>query len=66
MTGVDSMKLKELRRLALMTQEDLAKESGVSRDTIWRLEHGKTGAHPRNIKKLAAALGIDPRDLLED
>jgi transcriptional regulator with XRE-family HTH domain len=60
------MKLQELRRQALMTQHDLEEASGVSRDTIWRLEKGKTGAQPRTIKKLAAALGVDPRVLLED
>jgi transcriptional regulator with XRE-family HTH domain len=60
------MKLQELRRQALMTQRDLEEASGVSRDTIWRLEKGKTGAQPRTIKKLAAALGVDPRGLLED
>jgi putative transcriptional regulator len=34
-------KLKELRELAGMTQEDLAAQAGVSRQTIISLEKGK-------------------------
>jgi transcriptional regulator with XRE-family HTH domain len=50
----------------LLTQERLVEISGVSRDTISRLEKGKSGAHPGTIKKLGEALGVDPPDLIED
>jgi transcriptional regulator with XRE-family HTH domain len=63
---VDAAKLRRLRQHALMTQIALCDASGVSRDTVSRLEKGKGGAHPETIKKLGRALGVDPRELLED
>ncbi len=39
--------------------------SGVSYNTIWRLETGKTGAQPRTIRKIAKALGVDPLELVK-
>ena len=35
-------KVREARKAANMTQEELAQKSGVSRGTIWALENGKT------------------------
>jgi len=61
---VNGAKLRHHRALALMTQEDLVKASGVSRDTISRIELGQQNAHPRTLKKLAKALDVDPRELL--
>jgi transcriptional regulator with XRE-family HTH domain len=66
MVEVNYMRLKELRRQNLMTQQDLEKASGVSRESIWRLEKGLSGARPSTLKKLGAALGIDPRELLPE
>jgi transcriptional regulator with XRE-family HTH domain len=60
----DAAKLRRLRQRNLMTQTALVEASGVSRDTISRLEKGKGGAHPETLKKLGKALGVDPRDLL--
>ncbi len=64
MVKVDGAKLRRYRALALMTQEDLVQASGVSRDTVSRIEHDQQSAHPRTIKKLANALGVEPRELL--
>ena len=42
----------------------LAEEAGVSTETIYSLEHGRREfIWPRTAKKLADALGVDPRDL---
>lgn len=56
-------KLKELRRRKVLTMEELAQKAGVGRGTIWRLEHGVMGGQPRTIRKLAAALDVDPEEL---
>jgi transcriptional regulator with XRE-family HTH domain len=56
--------LRDLRRRAVMSQEDLAEKSGVARDTISKLETGQRGAYPSTIRKLAAGLDIEPRMLL--
>lgn len=58
------MKLNELRRRRVLTMEELAEKSGVGRNTIWRLENGKMGGQPRTIRKLAAALGVEPEELV--
>ncbi len=64
MAEVNVAKLRELRQRRVLTLHELEERSGVSYNTIWRLENGKTGAQPRTIRKLAAALGIDPEELI--
>jgi transcriptional regulator with XRE-family HTH domain len=39
--------------------------TGVAFDTISRLETGKQRAQPKTIRKLANALGVEPRELIE-
>jgi transcriptional regulator with XRE-family HTH domain len=56
--------LRDLRRRAVMSQEDLAAKSGVARDTISKLETGQRRAYPSTIRKLAAGLDVQPRMLL--
>ena len=58
------MKLRELREDLALSQGELAERAGVALDTVYRLERPEnTGAHPRTIRKLAAALGVEPREL---
>jgi transcriptional regulator with XRE-family HTH domain len=64
MVGVNSVKLKELRQRRVLTLHELEDRSGVAYNTIWRLENGRTGAQPRTIRKLAAALGVEPAELV--
>jgi transcriptional regulator with XRE-family HTH domain len=61
---LDLPHLRNLRRRAVMSQEDLAEKSGVARDTISKLETGQRGAYPSTIRKLAAGLEVEPRMLL--
>jgi len=62
---VDTDKLKELRRRRVLSMRDLEEISDVSHNTIWRIESGRQGAHPRTIRKLAEALGVEPEELLK-
>ena len=57
-------RLRELRRLRVLTLRELEEESGVSYNTIWRLENGYRDARPSTIRKLAAALGVDASELV--
>jgi len=57
-------KLKEGRTRELLTQRELAEKSGVGVNTIIRIERNQVNPHFRTIRKLAGALGIDPRALL--
>ena len=58
-------RIKELRRERVLSLRELEERSGVSYNTIWRIEDGRQGAHPRTIRKLADALGVEPRELIE-
>jgi transcriptional regulator with XRE-family HTH domain len=65
MVDVDVGKLRELRQRRVLTLHELEERSGVAYNTIWRLENGRSGAQPRTIRKLAAALGVDPEELVK-
>ena len=58
-------RLKELRREQVLSLRDLEERSGVSYNTIWRIEDGRQGAQPRTIRKLAEALGVKPAELVK-
>ena len=55
--------LKELRRRSSLTQEELAKASGISIRTIQRIEKGVSTGAPHTIKALAKALQVDSSEL---
>jgi transcriptional regulator with XRE-family HTH domain len=61
---VNVERLRELRREQVLSLRELERKSGVSYNTIWRIEDGRQGAHPRTIRKLAAALGVRPSELI--
>ena len=55
--------LKEIREAQFITQRELAEKSGVGVATIARIEKNKHQPTFRTIKRLAAALGVDPSKL---
>jgi transcriptional regulator with XRE-family HTH domain len=61
---VNVERLRELRRERVLSLRELEEKSGISYNTIWRLEDGRQGAHPRTIRKLAEALGVDAKELI--
>jgi transcriptional regulator with XRE-family HTH domain len=63
---VNVERLKELRRERVLSLRELEEKSGVSYNTIWRLEDGRQGAHPRTIRRLADALGVEPGQLIKE
>jgi transcriptional regulator with XRE-family HTH domain len=64
-TEVDRVQLKRLRQEQALSLRDLARRSGVAYDTINRLELGKQDAQPRTIRRLAEALGVEPKELMK-
>ena len=62
---MDGAKLKQLREDRAFSVRDLAREAGISTDTITALEKGRRKAWPRNVRKLADALGVAPRELMK-
>lgn len=59
-------RLRELRETQLMTQAELAERAGLTQATISFLETGKTRPQLRTVRKLAAALGVEPAALTDD
>jgi DNA-binding XRE family transcriptional regulator len=47
-----------------LTQRQLGELAGVAHTTVQRLESLSRGAYPRTVRKLAAALGVGPADLV--
>jgi transcriptional regulator with XRE-family HTH domain len=64
-TRVDGTRLRQLRRERALSQRDLSHMTGVAFDTISRLETGKQEAQHRTVRKLAEALGVEPRELMK-
>ena len=63
---VNVERLKELRRERVLSLRELEEKSGVSYNTVWRLEDGRQGAHPKTVRKLAEALGVQPSELIKE
>jgi transcriptional regulator with XRE-family HTH domain len=62
-------RVRTLRVAAFLTQDGLARRAGLSRDTIARLEAGRPALgrpRMRTLIALAAALGVEPGQLLPD
>jgi transcriptional regulator with XRE-family HTH domain len=57
--------MRDLRREQLQTIRGLASKAGVSTRTVLRVEQGAQVPHPGTIKKLSAALGVEPAQVRE-
>jgi transcriptional regulator with XRE-family HTH domain len=56
-------RLRSLRIEQALTQAELAESAGVALNTVARLERNETEPHMPTARKLAAALGVHPREL---
>ena len=62
---IDAIRLRQLREERALSLRELEQLAGVSYNTIWRIEDGRRKqAHPRTIRKLSAALGVEPQELV--
>ena len=59
-------KLKALREERVLSQRDLASMAGLTQMTVWRIENGYRDARPGTIRKLAGALGVEPKELVKE
>jgi transcriptional regulator with XRE-family HTH domain len=62
---VNGHRLRRLRVERALTLRALAERSGVSYDTINKLELGQRPARLSTIRKLADALNVEPRELMK-
>ena len=58
------MRLRTVRLERALSQQDLEAMSGVAQATISALEKEKRPARPSTVRKLAAALGVEPVELM--
>ena len=62
---VNGQGLRQLRVGRALSLRALAQRSGVAFDTINKLELGHRPARLVTIRKLAEALGVEPRELMK-
>jgi DNA-binding XRE family transcriptional regulator len=56
-------RLRRLRDERYLSQRELADKADVSPATVFKLEANRSEPHPRTIRKLARALGVEPSEL---
>jgi transcriptional regulator with XRE-family HTH domain len=56
-------RLQEWRERRSLSIRELASLSGVAASSISRLERGQNAPHPKTVRLLAKALGVEPPDL---
>ncbi len=59
----ERLSLREWRYRRGWTQHELAARAGLTQKSVSALEVGAVSARPGTIRKLAAALGIDPAQI---
>jgi transcriptional regulator with XRE-family HTH domain len=62
---LDGDRLRQLRLERALTQMDLSRMTGLSVDAISRLENELRYAQVSTVRRLAQALGVEPRELLK-
>jgi transcriptional regulator with XRE-family HTH domain len=62
---VDTERLRQLRRERALSQRALSRISGVGLDTVNKVENGLRDTLPTTLRKLADALGVEPKDLMK-
>lgn len=63
--GVLPNRIKELRKTKGMTVEQLAERAGYTTGHVNNVENHKKGFTAKSLKKIAAALGVRPAELLD-
>ena len=58
-------RLKRLRILNALTQAELAEKAGLTTAAVARIERDEAEPRPTTLRKLAGALSVQPRELIE-
>ena len=58
------MRLRRLRLERALTQQELSRMTGIAQDSISKLERGHRPPLPSTVRKLAQALGVEPKELM--
>jgi transcriptional regulator with XRE-family HTH domain len=64
---VDGDKLRHIREDRFLTQEDVAKKAGITKNTVHRIEAGKSPWPGfTTIRSIARALEVNPNEFMEE
>lgn len=63
--SMDGERLRQLRIQRAISQEDLGRVTGIAQSTISNLESSNRSARLSTIRKLAEALGVEPKELMK-
>jgi transcriptional regulator with XRE-family HTH domain len=63
---INAQKLRHLRVEGALNQQDLERATGIAQSTISNLELGNRPARLSTIRKLAEALGVEPKELMKE
>ncbi len=58
--------IRAKREHRFMTQDQLADQAGLNRDTLSRIERNMVEPRFSTIMKLAKTLGVDPHELVDE
>lgn len=63
---VDGAKLRAIRESKLLTLDEVSKDTGIKKDTIWRIEAGKT-QNPKEhvLRKIGELFKMKPEEFSE-
>ncbi len=61
---IDPEKLRAARHRKALTLRELGELAGMDHNLIWMYEAGRRNPIPRNLRRLAAALGVEPAELV--
>jgi len=59
---IEHKKVRQIRESKGMTTRSLAREAGVSTETIYSIEHGRRQPTVTTLGKIARALGVEVKD----
>jgi transcriptional regulator with XRE-family HTH domain len=57
-------RIKEIRKLRQITQQELAEKLGITQSGVQKLESGRNDLTTKMMRKLADALEVEPWELL--
>lgn len=60
------LRLREVREAKFITQRELAARTGLTPETISRLERGTNPPLITTVRRLAEALGVEPQELIAE
>ncbi len=65
LVDIDEAKMARRREELKLSLEELAKKSGISKDTLYRYEHGRIYASEENARKIEEILGMELRKFID-